>query len=103
MKSLCFVNVVLIFVSTSTFATQWQALPAEPPTPANNPTTPAKVDLGKMLYFDPQLSSTDTLSCFSCHNVMERGDDHRSTSIGVHGQLGERNAPTVWNAAFLFV
>jgi cytochrome c peroxidase len=81
-------------------AADWQALPSEAPAPANNPTTPAKVELGKMLYFDPRLSSTGTLSCFSCHNVMEGGDDHRPTSIGVHGQLGGRNAPTVWNAAF---
>lgn len=81
----------------------WQALPATAPAPADNPTTPAKVELGKMLYFDPRLSSTGTVSCFSCHNVMEGGDDHRPTSIGVHGQLGGRNAPTVWNAAFLSV
>ncbi|MFA5941460.1 MAG: cytochrome-c peroxidase [Sinimarinibacterium sp.] len=78
----------------------WQPLPSVAPAPANNPTTPAKVELGKMLYFDPRLSSTGTVSCFSCHNVMEGGDDHRPTSIGVHGQLGGRNAPTVWNAAF---
>ncbi len=32
---------------------------------------------------------------------MEGGDDHRSVSIGVHGQKGGRNAPTVWNSAFL--
>lgn len=80
--------------------TDWQALPNEAPAPASNPTTPAKIELGKMLYFDPRLSSTGTVSCFSCHNVMEGGDDHRPTSIGVHGQLGGRNAPTVWNAAF---
>jgi cytochrome c peroxidase len=86
--------------SRATFAAEWQALPSEAPVPANNSTTPAKVELGKMLYFDPRLSSTGTLSCFSCHNVMEGGDDHRPTSIGVHGQLGGRNAPTVWNAAF---
>lgn len=54
-----------------------------------------------MLYFDPRLSSTGTISCFSCHNVMEGGDDLRPTSIGVHGHIGGRNAPTVWNAAFL--
>ena len=42
-----------------------------------------------------------TVSCFSCHNVMEGGDDHRPTSIGVHRHVGGRNAPTVWNAAFL--
>ena len=79
----------------------WQALPDVAPAPADNPTTAAKVELGKMLYFDPRLSSTGTVSCFSCHNVMEGGDDHRPTSIGVHGHVGGRNAPTVWNAAFL--
>ena len=78
----------------------WQALPDRAPEPADNPTTVAKVKLGKMLYFDPRLSSTGTVSCFSCHNVMEGGDDHMSTSAGVHGQKGARNAPTVWNAAF---
>ncbi len=81
-------------------AADWQALPKTAPAPADNPTTPAKVELGKMLYFDPRLSLTGTVSCFSCHNVMEGGDDHRSTSVGVHGQIGGRNAPTVWNAAF---
>lgn len=79
---------------------QWQALPDQAPAPADNPTTAAKVTLGKMLYFDTRFSSTGTISCFSCHNVMEGGDDHRPTSIGVHGQVGGRNAPTVWNAAF---
>lgn len=81
-------------------AEPWQALSETAPSPADNPTTPAKVELGKMLYFDPRLSSNGTVSCFSCHNVMEGGDDHRTTSIGVHGQAGGRNAPTVWNAAF---
>ncbi len=79
----------------------WQPLPQRAPEPKDNPTTPAKVELGKMLYFDPRFSETGTVSCFSCHNVMEGGDDHRPTSIGVHGQKGGRNAPTVWNAAFL--
>lgn len=80
---------------------QWEALPDRAPEPANNPMTTEKVELGKMLYFDPRLSSNGTVSCFTCHNVMEGGDDHRPTSIGVHGQAGGRNAPTVWNAAFL--
>ena len=81
-------------------AQPWQALPSVAPAPADNPTTPAKVELGKTLFFDTRFSSTGTVSCFSCHNVMEGGDDHRPTSIGVHGQKGGRNAPTVWNAAF---
>jgi cytochrome c peroxidase len=79
---------------------QWQALPEVAPAPADNPTTAAKVELGQMLYFDPRFSSTGTVSCFSCHNVMEGGDDHMPTSSGVHGLKGGRNAPTVWNAAF---
>lgn len=79
---------------------QWQALPDTAPAPADNPTTADKVELGKMLYFDPRLSATGTVSCFSCHNVMEGGDDHMTTSAGVHGLKGGRNAPTVWNAAF---
>jgi len=79
----------------------WQPLPEAAPAPANNLTTPTKVELGKMLYFDTRLSSSGNVSCFSCHNVMEGGDDHRPTSIGVHGHVGGRNAPSVWNAAFL--
>ena len=82
---------------------RWQALPSVAPAPADNPTTAAKVTLGKMLFFDPRLSSTGTVSCFSCHDVMEGGDDHRPVSIGVEAQRGGRNAPTVWNAAFLSV
>lgn len=87
--------------SAASAAGAWEPLPDVAPVPADNPTTAAKVELGKMLYFDPRLSSTGSVSCFSCHNVMEGGDDHRPTSIGVHGHFGGRNAPTVWNAAFL--
>lgn len=93
-------SICALAAGASAGAADWQALAAKAPEPATNPGTPAKVMLGKMLYFDPRLSSTGTVSCFSCHNVMEGGDDHRPTSIGVHGQLGGRNAPTVWNAAF---
>lgn len=81
-------------------AADWQALPDTAPAPADNPTTTEKVELGKMLYMDPRFSSTGTVSCNSCHNVMEGGDDSRRFSMGVHGKLGGRNAPTVWNSAF---
>lgn len=92
-----------IVLSGAAFAAegQWQALPEKAPEPADNPSTEAKIELGKMLYFDTRFSLTGTVSCFSCHNVMEGGDDHRPTSIGIHGQVGGRNAPTVWNSAFL--
>lgn len=89
---------VALVIQAPVFAQQ--ALPDKVPVPANNPMTPEKIELGKQLYFDPRLSSTGTVSCNSCHNVMAGGDDSRAFSTGVKGQLGERGAPTVWNAAF---
>ncbi len=77
-----------------------QALPTTAPAPADNPTTAAKVALGKVLYHDPRLSSSGTVSCASCHNTMLGGEDNRGGSVGVEGQVGGRSAPTVWNAAF---
>lgn len=90
----------LLSISTVTYAIKWEALPSKAPAPADNPTTAAKVKLGQMLFHDPRLSSTGTVSCASCHNVMLGGEDHRSVAMGVNGQTGGRSAPTVWNAAF---
>ncbi len=87
-------------LSTQVSAIEWQALPETAPAPEDNPTTEAKVELGKMLFMDPRFSSTGTVSCNSCHNIMEGGDDSRRVSMGVHGLTGGRNAPTVWNSAF---
>lgn len=84
----------------SGFDGDWLPLPKTAPAPEDNPTTAAKVELGKKLYFDPRLSLTGTVSCNSCHNVMEGGDDGRPSSMGILGRIGPRNAPTVWNSAF---
>ncbi len=79
----------------------WEALPEQAPAPADNPTTAEKVALGEQLFFDNNLSRDRTLSCSSCHDVPGgTGVDGRPTSTGINGQLGGRNAPTVWNAAF---
>jgi cytochrome c peroxidase len=99
-RSLLAALLMTLAAATAQAQSPWQPLPDKAPEPADNPTTAAKVELGKMLYFDPRLSSTGTVSCFSCHNIMEGGDDHMTTSAGVHGLKGGRNAPTVWNAAF---
>lgn len=88
------------FALTAQAGLPLQALPDKAPEPADNPTTPAKVELGRMLYMDPRFSSTGTVSCNSCHNVMLGGEDNRAFSMGVHGQMGGRSAPTVWNSAF---
>lgn len=93
-------SLVLLLWYGPAHAYEWQALPEAAPVPADNPQTPAKVALGKQLFFDPRFSSTGTVSCNSCHNLMAGGDDGRTTSMGVHGLTGPRNAPTVWNSAF---
>lgn len=64
----------------------------------DNPLTPAKVELGKMLFFDPRLSSSWTISCSSCHNLALGGVDHLETSIGHGWKKGGRNSPTVYNS-----
>ncbi|TWT70612.1 cytochrome-c peroxidase [Crateriforma conspicua] len=84
-------------VSTAAFAQDLEPLPDSA---ALSSDTVAKVQLGKKLYFDPRLSVTGTVSCNTCHNLMEGGDDGRISSMGVHGLTGARNAPTVWNSAF---
>lgn len=79
----------------------WQALPEVAPAPLDNPTTPEKVALGRRLFFDRRLSADGTLSCSSCHDLYgQAGGDGRRTAVGIAGQVGGRNAPTVWNAAF---
>lgn len=64
-----------------------------------NPITEAKVELGKMLYFDPRLSQSGFISCNSCHNLATYGVDNLPTSLGHRWTAGPRNAPTVLNAA----
>jgi cytochrome c peroxidase len=62
-------------------------------------TTAAQVALGRKLFSEPRLSVDEDLSCSSCHALDAYGVDHRRTSVGTRGQVGSRNAPTVFNAA----
>lgn len=59
-----------------------------------------KVELGKMLFFDPRLSKSGFISCNSCHNLSMGGSDNLPTSIGHDWQLGPINSPTVLNSKF---
>jgi len=63
------------------------------------PTPTSRVDLGRMLYYDPRLSVNHDISCNSCHQLDKFGVDNLPTSPGHKGQLGGRNSPTVYNAA----
>ena len=78
----------------------FKPIPSAPPALKTNPSTPAKVELGKMLFFDPRLSSSWLISCNTCHNLSLGGVDLLETSIGHGWQKGPRNSPTVLNAVF---
>ncbi len=94
------IAIACLELAMASLAWAWEALPTTPPIPQDNPMSAEKIELGKQLFFDPRFSATGTVSCNSCHNLMLGGDDGRATSMGVHGLVGARNAPTVWNSAF---
>src|SRR5216684_385813 len=62
--------------------------------------TPARAALGQKLFLDARLSANGTVACATCHNPARAFTDGRPTSIGIHGRVGQRNAPTVLNALY---
>ena len=82
--------------------TMFQPVPITAPALPGNTATKEKVELGKMLFLDPRLSATHSISCAACHNIGLGGADNSPTSVGFHGQRGGRNSPTVFNAVFNF-
>lgn len=79
----------------------WVVLPDRAPAPSSNPTTPARVELGRKLFFDPALSRSGKIACASCHDLnILAGADGAGVASGIGGKTGVRNTPTVWNAAF---
>ncbi|MBC7574877.1 MAG: c-type cytochrome [Herminiimonas sp.] len=75
-------------------------LPKKPPAPAENQPTPARVELGKALFFDPRLSSAGNLSCASCHSPMFGWSDGLATAKGSMGKTLGRASPTITNTAY---
>jgi len=78
----------------------FKPIPYAPPELKDNPLSLDKIELGKMLYFEPRISKSGLLSCNTCHNLSFGGDDYQETSIGHGWQKGPRNAPTVLNSVF---
>ncbi len=76
----------------------FKPLPVEAPSLVN-PITEARVELGARLYFDTRLSREGGVSCNSCHDLAHFGVDNQPTSDGDQGEFGDRNSPTVLNAA----
>lgn len=95
--------------------TKLAALPTEIPTPADNPTSPEKVALGRLLFFDPILSGHKDVACATCHHPEFGFAESLEISIGVNGRgtgsnrdfsthsdipFVKRNSQTILNAAF---
>jgi len=75
-------------------------LPRVAPSPADNPTTPEKIALGKQLFFDPRLSGGNTLSCSSCHQPTRAFGDGVDWNKGETGITLVRNTLTCLNVGF---
>ena len=71
----------------------FEPIPLVVPAVQGNPITREKVELGKMLFFDPRLSSSGLLSCSTCHNLGMGGADNLEVSVGHGWAKGPRNAP----------
>jgi cytochrome c peroxidase len=68
--------------------------------PSDNPQTPAKIALGQALFVEQRLSADNLQHCEGCHNYALGFTDQKKTSVGIDGQTGRRNAPTILNAMF---
>ena len=78
--------------------------------PADNPTTPDKAELGRLLFFDPILSADDDISCATCHHPDYGFADGLPRAIGAGGSgVGpersdgvalKRNTPSLWNVGY---
>jgi cytochrome c peroxidase len=74
---------------------------APPPVPADNPMTAAKVELGRCLFYDGDLSVDGTVGCFNCHGQHRAFTESNATHPGVKGIPGRRNAMMLGNVAYL--
>ena len=67
----------------------------------NTALTPERVALGKALFYETRVSSDGRQGCVSCHSPSYHGGDSLPLSMGVHGKVLPRNAPTVFNTSLL--
>ena len=74
--------------------------PSEAPAPADNQLTPARIELGRALFFDPRLSGSKWISCATCHNPALGWSDGLPTAIGHEMNKLDRATPTILNTAY---
>jgi len=100
-KTLLFAASLLFIAASYAHAGLIEPLPAIAPIPQDNTMTADKVELGKMLFFDPRLSGSNWISCATCHNPAMGYTDRLPRALGHAMSQGPRNTPTVLNAAFI--
>src|SRR5690242_7351220 len=79
----------------------FSSLPDDVATP-EYPVSAERVELGRELFFDPQMSTDGAVSCSRCHLSALYGTDGLAKPLGAHGRVNPRNAPTVLNTALQF-
>ncbi|NRA23025.1 MAG: tryptophan tryptophylquinone biosynthesis enzyme MauG [Oleispira sp.] len=89
----------MVFVAGDKSLAEW-ILPDEPPYPAGNKPTPARVELGKMLYFDPRISGDGNMSCATCHSPLFGWSDGLATAKGFKSQVLGRASHSIINTGF---
>jgi cytochrome c peroxidase len=91
---------LVMSVSARTPIESWLR-PAEVPAPADNLGTPARVELGQWLFFDPRLTGAGFVSCASCHNPSLAWTDGLPIGIGIgSAKAKKRNTPTILNSGY---
>jgi len=70
------------------------------PSPADNPLSAAKVELGRSLFFDPRLSADGSTSCATCHRPEHAFTEPRAVARGIEQRTGRRNTNSVLNSAY---
>jgi cytochrome c peroxidase len=80
----------------------WDLPPRVPPpaVPANAPMTPARIELGRRLFYDPRLSGNGTQSCGTCHVQDQAFTDGRAQGLGSTGMLHARSPMSLVNVAY---
>ena len=96
------VAMIFIVVVWADAAAVFRPLPVDMGTP-EHPITPERVQLGRLLFFEPRVSSDGTVSCARCHQPALYGADALAKSIGAEHRTHPRHAQTVLNAAVQFV
>jgi cytochrome c peroxidase len=83
---------------SDSYLAMFRPLPSEAPSPENE-LTEAKINLGRMLYYETRISKGGKISCNSCHQLDKYGQDNLPFSPGHDGKLGGRSSPSTYNAA----